>query len=250
MKIDIYVQSRGFSEEFDYCWVPKVPAIIQDNRVCNTIQSESPSLVLGRYSKQLLLLVTGLESKRRHDFRGRIIRNSVAWVCDDNPENEQLLRGIAAHALRNLLDDEVDKVIEFGNEDGFKFNSNFLNFINLKSTNSREPQYEPELYKNSEESKDNLAYELEERCLPNGNSFQNTLLVVVTGNKSAATLEDAGVWRGLSNLVKEKERKWKENNFQLQSQSKNINNDKQWLKKSLIILLLFAGLFVIWLLFF
>lgn len=248
--MEIYVQSRGFSQEFDYCWLPEVPAIIKNNRVYDIIQSESPSLVLGRYGKQLLLLVTGLKSKKRHDFRGRIIRNSVAWVCDDNFENEQLFRGIAAHALRgcNLLDDEVDKAIEFGGEDGFEFNPNLLKLLNLKSTNSRESQNEPGLDRNSEDSKNYLAYELEERCLPKGNSFQNTPLVIVTGNKSEATLKDARVWRGLSNLVRENERKWKENRFPPQPQSKNINNDNPWFKKYLIILLVLAGLlFVIWL---
>lgn len=233
--MEIYVQSRGFSEEFDYCWLPEVPAIIKNNRVYDTIQSESNSLVLARYGNQLLLLVTGLESKEKRDFRNRVIRNSVAWVCNDNPDNEQFLRGIAARALRNLLSDEIDKAIEFGGEYGFEVDSVLLKSFSFETVNKCEAKLEQKLGKNSECLRNDLAYELESRCLPTGNYFQNTPLVIVTGIKSEGALNDAKVWRGLSNLIKANEGEWKEVRFK--PHTKETENDKPLVIIALIILL-------------
>ncbi len=240
--MDVFVQSAGYSEDFDYCWQPSIPNIIRNNRIYDLIQSESQSIVLARYGKKLLLLITGLKSTDKKDFCGRIIRNSVAWVCEDNHKNEQFLRGIAVCALRDLLNEQVDKAIKFGGEYGFEVDSNSLTSFNIELKNNSGCETKYKLGKNSESLRKKLANELEESCLPTGNAFQNTPLVVVTGNKSEATLNDARVWRGLSNLVKANEGEWKEVRFQ--PQTKETENDKPLVIIALIILLPVALLFI------
>lgn len=78
-------------------------------------------------------------------------------------------------------------------------------------TLSREVPVQKKIGKNSQFLKDVLAYEIEEPCLPKGNGFNNTPLLVVTGIKSEDAFKQAGVWRGLSNLVQGED--WKEYNF-------------------------------------
>lgn len=233
--MEVFVQSAGYSEDFDYCWQPSIPDIIRNNRVYDLIQSESQSIVLARYGKKLLLLITGLKSTDKKDFCGRIIRNSVAWVCDNNHANEQFIREIAVRALHGLLNEQVDTAIKFGGEYGFEVDSNSLTSFNIELRNNSECKTKHKLGKNSESLRKELAYELKETCLPTGNAFQNTPLVVVTGNKSEATLNNARVWRGLSNLVKANEGEWKEVRFQ--PQTKETENDKPLVIIALIILL-------------
>ncbi len=58
--------------------------------------------------------------------------------------------------------------------------------------------------RNSQKLRHDLAFELEERSLPE----ENGALVIVTGIKSEPALIEAEVWRGLSNLVQAEG--WKE----------------------------------------
>ncbi|GAA6616600.1 hypothetical protein [Scytonema sp. NUACC26] len=197
----IYVQSRGFSQDYDYCWLPEVPPILRQYRINDVIQSESPSVVLGRYDNRLLLLVTGLEASERADFQGRKIRNSVAWVGEDNEANEQKLRAIAAYALRGLLDTDLDKAVKFGGEFGFEVAFDIISHFQVDEVKQFNAKLESKIGRNSEYLRNDIAYELEERCLPKGNGFNNIPLVVVTGIKSVNALKQANVWRGLSNLV-------------------------------------------------
>ncbi len=197
----IYIQSRGFSQDYDYCWLPEVPPILRQYRISDLIQSESPSVVLGRYDSKLLLLVTGLEASERTDFQGRRIRNSVAWVGEDSEANEQKLRAIAAYALRGLLDSDLDKAVKFGRESGFDVSFDTITYLKVDEVRHFDAKLESKIGINSEYLRNDIAYELEERCLPKGNGFNNVPLVVVTGIKSANALKQANVWRGLSNLV-------------------------------------------------
>lgn len=218
----IYVQSRGFSQDDDYCWQPEPPVILITNRINDLIQSESPSVVLARYNGELLLLVTGLESIERTDFRGRIIRNSVVWVGEDSEENEQKLRAIAASALGDLLKDYIDSAVTFGGEDGFEVDFDAIDQLKIKQVRIVETKSENKIGKNSQFLKNDLADEIEERCLPKGNGFNNTPLLVVTGIKSEHALKQAGVWRGLSNLVQGEG--WKEYKFPLEETEEKNNN--------------------------
>ncbi|MEC4814056.1 MAG: hypothetical protein SAK29_12400 [Scytonema sp. PMC 1069.18] len=204
----IYVQSRGLSQDYDYCWLPEVPPILKKYRINDLIQSESPSLVLGRYENQLILLITGLEASERADVQRRKIRNSVAWVGEDNQENEEKLRAIAACALQDklkeTLQDEIDQAVTFGGEFGFQVAFEDISQLSVAetiTTRSFPAKVDKKIGKNSKNLRDNLAYDLEESCLPKGNDFNNTPLVIVTGIKSENALKQAGVWRGLSNLV-------------------------------------------------
>lgn len=202
--MNIYVQSRGDTPDYDYCWQPEVPAIIKKNRINELIQSESPSVILARFNGNLLLLITSLESSERKDFQGRTIRNSVAWVGEDSEANERKIRAIASCALRDELREnlraEIDNAVTFGSDYGFQVNFDTISHLAIEevvSVYSFPANLDKKLGKNSQQQRDELAYELEQHNLPS----ENAALLVVTGIKSESTLIQAGVWRGLSNLV-------------------------------------------------
>lgn len=204
--MEIYVQSRGVAQEHGYCWFDENQKIVEEpglvKKVKNLIESEAPSVVLARNSDKLLLLVTGLEASERKDYRGRTIRNSVAWVGQDTDENECTLRAIATHALRSSLKKDIDGAVEPCGEKGFKVS--FEKIKKLAAEAKAERQELPRHRKNKEikyastENKEKLADELEKYRLPQHESFP---LVVVTGIQDTETLEKARVWRGMSNLV-------------------------------------------------
>ena len=213
--MEIYVQTRGLSQDYDYCWLritpesqyPEIPPMLtrpiltstkSEVRITDLIQSESPSVVLARDNDELLLLVTGMESTKRQDFRGRKIRNSLAWVCQDSEDNEQLLRALAVQALRGSLKKEVDDAIDFAGDYGFRVDYKAINKLGTPQnvTNLSANSYLM-LGKNSEQLRDDLANQLKENCLPT----ETGVLVVVTGIKKESTLTQAGVWRGLSNSI-------------------------------------------------
>ncbi len=202
--MEIYVQSRGYSPDFEYCWLPEVPS--QLNNISRLIQSESPSVVLTRLNKQLMLLVTGLESPEKKDFRDRPIRHSVTWVCDDNYDNERQIRAIAVQALRGLLSDQIDKYIKFDGESGFevlvtefeKLSQSFLTEEVIESLPLPSLELVPKIGKNSQDLRDDLAYKLQQYSLPK----TCEILIVATGIKAEESLAKAGIWRSLSNLVK------------------------------------------------
>lgn len=199
----IYTQSRGRSPDFEYCWLPETPPHL--NMVSGLIQSESPSIVITRFNRELMLLVTGMESSDRIDFRDRPVRNSVAWVCDENYDNERHLRAIAIQALRGLLGSEIDKAIRFGGQNGFEFSQADIEKISQAILREEELESQPlesseltsKVGKNLEALKDDLAFRLQRYSLPK----KYDILVVVTGNKARDTFVQAGAWRALSNLI-------------------------------------------------
>jgi hypothetical protein len=205
--MEIYVQSSGYSPDFGYCWMRELPPYL--SKVSSYIQNDSPSLVLARFDNNLFLLVTDLSSPKKKDFRDRPIRHSVAWVCEDNDENEKILRAIACRALkhRDDLTEEVDQLIKLDTEKGFTFDED--QFKNLsKSTTLKNLDKSPDstikIAKNSQALQNVLAEELQNSRLPSVKelSFDHELLVVVTGIKSEDTLRKAHIWRSLSSLVK------------------------------------------------
>jgi hypothetical protein len=202
--MDIFVQSRGRSPDFEYCWQPEVPPHLTN--ISNLIQSESPSVVLARFHRKLILLATGLDSPEKKDFRDRPIRHSIAWVLDDNYDNETQVRSIAVQALRGLLASRVDRYIQFGGENGFevsiseidRMSCSFLREEVMGTSPLPSSELPPKIGKDSQDLRDDLAYKLQEYSLPKGHE----LIVIVTGVKSEDSLEKAGAWRSLSNLVK------------------------------------------------
>ncbi|MBD2294330.1 hypothetical protein H6G06_12745 [Anabaena sphaerica FACHB-251] len=205
--MNIYIRSRGFSQDHGYSWLPEMPNIIRDNQVYQLIQSEVFSLVIGRYSNKLLLLITGIEASERADFRDRKIRNSVAWIGDDSEDNEQKIRVIAAAALRDELREtlrsEIDQAVIFDDEQGFKVEGDISKLSVEEVINIRDfpGNINYKIGKNCKKLRDELAYELEEKSLPKGLGFNNLPLVIVTGIQNQQTLTNCGVWRGLSNSI-------------------------------------------------
>lgn len=201
----IFVQSRGYSPNYEYCWQPEVPPHL--SVISSLIQSESPSVVLARFDKKLILLATGLDSPEKKDFRDRSIRHSIAWVLDDNSDNEIQIRAITINALEGLLAHQVDEHIQFGGENGFKafipdieeMSRSFLNDIIKKPSPlpSEELRYQ-KIGKNSQSLRKQLVSNLQQYNLPKSSE----LIIIATGIKSEDSLEKAGAWRSLSNLVK------------------------------------------------
>lgn len=204
MAMEIFIQSRGRSPDFEYCWHPQVPP--QLSNVSSLIQSESPSVVLSRFHKKLMLLATGLDSIEKKDFRDRPIRHSIVWLFDENYDSEVQIRAIAVQALQGLLANQVDKYIQFGGESGFEvsipgieeMSRSFLSQESIGTSPLPSSELPPKIGKNSQDLRDDLAYKLQQYSLPKGYE----LIVISTGVKSEESLEKSGAWRSLSNLVK------------------------------------------------
>lgn len=215
----IYVQSRGISQENDYRWLrikknthlPEIPPILKRPipgksgnimRVTDLIDSQKPSIVVARSDGELLLLVTALKAREeRTDFMGRPIRNSVAWVDQDTEENERIFRSLTVRALRGELETEVDRAISIEGEYGFSVDLEAIKKLAApEQVDFKEPELTVRISNNSIESKESLALELEQHCLPQRNGF----LIVVTSIKTKSALLQASVWRGLSLRVEEK----------------------------------------------
>lgn len=237
----LYVESCGFSQEYDYRWLrfreqtqertdkENLPAILID--ALNLVDSETFSVVLARQDGELLLLVTGLEPKKRLDFVDRQIRIAVAWVGEDEADSELALRNLAARALEpeglESLTTAISQAVTLGGEQGFQTDVAALLALaeqhkgtELVAENPSEeiadrvpepvadrvpdrvsepvPDTVAKRAKTSPERKRELAAELRQYPLP----VQPGVLVVVTGIKKEDTLREAGVWRGLSTLVK------------------------------------------------
>ncbi|MCC5631918.1 hypothetical protein LC613_29960 [Nostoc sphaeroides CHAB 2801] len=208
--MEIYVQSAGVSQEHDYSWQK-----ITDNGQTPTnepsqirgfkylLENESPSLLLARDAGKLILLVTGMKASQRKDYRGRTIRNTVAWICQDTEENEQKLRGIAVISLRAELDNKIDNAINNGGEYGFEVSFNEMRNLKVLTTKNSAPSKVFMLAENSNKNREELANILVEESLPKTENGTEAL-VVVTGIKAENTLKEARVWRGLSTLVQNK----------------------------------------------
>lgn len=210
MTMKIFVQSRGRSPDFEYCWHPEVPPRLSN--ISSLIQSESPSVVLARFHKELMLLATGLDSIEKKDFRDRPIRHSIVWLLDDNYDGDAQIRAIAVQALQGLLANQVDEYIQFGGESGFEvsipgieeMSRSFLSQESIENLPLPSLELRPKIGKNYQGLRDDLAYKLQQYSLPKGYE----LIVISTGVKSEEALEKSDAWRSLSNLVKSEN--WRE----------------------------------------
>lgn len=210
----IYILSRGVSEKHDYCWqqIDKnsqqrvdEPSLVKKFK--HLIQSEAPSIVLARESCELLLLVTGIKASERTDYRGRQIRNSVAWVDKATDDNEKVLRAIAVRALQSFLSKneepslkkEIDYAVQPDDKEGFKVDFEALQAHKIAesiSVGESAPDLQNKIGKSDKRASE-LLEELKECHLPK----EEGPLVVFTGIKAKSALEQSEVWRGLSNLV-------------------------------------------------
>ncbi|NET58777.1 MAG: hypothetical protein F6K47_22300 [Symploca sp. SIO2E6] len=208
----IYVQSRGFEQEYDYRWLhvygdgtteQEIPPISLE--VTNLIDSESNSIVLEKLNREeILLLITGIEPDERVDFLDRQIRISVAWVglISDEP----VLKNLAVRALQAeeqySLTAEINQAVPLGGKYGFYIDSEKMRQLILAHSSPQLPANKPpnltkKIGKNSAKLRTQLAEELTECQLPT----QPGTLVIVTGIKKRETLENAVIWRSLSRLV-------------------------------------------------
>ncbi len=254
----IYVQSCEIAQEHGYCWLDENQKIVEEpdliKQVRDLIESEAPSVVLAQNSKELLLLVTGLKASQRTDYRGRTIRNSVAWIdtkdTKDNEhifKNEHTLRSLAARALRDELGENIDSAVDSRGETGFEVS--FKNIPNLtekvEPKNQHLPSKKQQIEQVSEKNKIKLALELENHCLPKPllkiklDDKQVVPLVVVTGVQDKETLKKAKVWREMSSLVI----KDKEGEQQL-NYGNPVKNAWQWFIDSVDILIPRIGISV------
>lgn len=210
----IYVQSAGVSQQQDYIWQQITqtdqkrvdePILVKDFK--GLLETEAPSILIGRKNDQLILLVTGMKSSKRKDYRNRTIRNSIALITKDDGDNEQKIRGIAVLALEGKLENQIDSAIKEGGEWGFEVDYQKIDNIIIKAfsqTSNSSVTKAVMTGKNTENNRKIIADELQKNCLPDKNNYSEAL-VVVTGIKTEDALKQAGVWRGLSNLV-EKEK--------------------------------------------
>lgn len=218
--MDIYVQSRGFSQDEDYRWLKidrgesakiEIPPISID--VSKLIDNDTPSVLLTRLPQQLLLLlITGIEPEGRIDFLDRQIRISVAWVGDNSEED--ILRHLAIRALKEQdridyslsseysLTQEIDKAITLAGDYGFEVSPSLMEQLVSQYTSTSLLSHQPpnptrKIGPNLPKLKNELAEELLNCHLPR----ETAPLVVVTGIKKRETLESHGVWRSLSSLI-------------------------------------------------
>ena len=219
--MDIYLQSR--TKNADYYWVSQstapekvhtVPSIIQSvtkfngDKDLKLIHESEPSMVLLRSQGELLLLVSGLRTKRQDKDR-RYIRNSIAWVGEKT--DEPILRKIAALVLENNLQIfELENVVsESSNSSAELFEVNWQDLNRLTRLSiidtSNSPQENGKIALFSEQPKQQLVDELRKCALP---ARDGALVAVTTGFKPKAVFVRANVWRGLLTDTSISSEKW------------------------------------------
>ena len=210
----IYVQSRGKPQNKDYTWLKaeknhlsrKIPPIIKRIPIAKLIDSRKYSIVVARDDGELVLLVTGLSSQR-NDFMNRQIRNSVAWVVDDNPENEKIIRSLAVCVLtdREKIENEVNEAVnetEANSDYEFNVNSETINQLSdIKVESYSNPNEDNYIGSDSIELQQEIGLELQTNALPN----RDGILVLLTSLKTESALKEYEVWRGLSAKVSSNE---------------------------------------------
>ena len=250
--MDIYIQSRGKNQDRDYRWLlitsdehyPKNPDFLTQFIANSTfkpidlIESQKPSIILVADRDNYYLLVTGLKANEdRTDFTGRSIRNSVLWICQKDGNNAKV-RSLLIRALKGKLEQQIDKTISAGGKHGFEVDRESLEKFSDSVSNvedNRNTDLSCKIGSNCELLRQKLALELQTSSLPDCNG----LLVLITSIKSASALKESGVWRGLSNRIKDE--------FEVYSLLKTLDRQAQKktiLPKVIVIILLIAIAFL------
>lgn len=181
-----------------------------------------PSLLIFRdgQDNKLLLEVTGIESPKRSERRGRKVLNSIVFITD----NEQEIRKIAYSALENMLGNDesfsqmIQDSIDFHELEEFRvdldqvktFIKSLPNLPDSDSENNQETDYRINFY--SKEHLQDLADNLKNYHFPkewkswNGDIKTDGVLVLVTDTLEEKTiLHEVGVWRGFAKNCQEPE---------------------------------------------
>lgn len=220
--------------------IPEIPPL--SKTVINLIAEGTSSIILERLpSQKLLLMITGIEPYKiqeqidsitgqikiqkipREDSEPRQIVVDITWIEDDNQKTDYFFRKMVAFALKDenraYLTEKIDQSVLFlkdipseeltenqNNQYGFYpcFDSlSQLIFLeNLETIpESKPPNLIAKVGKNIPQLRNELSTEMSECYLPS----KPDILVVVTGFKKRETLEKAGVWRSLSELVNQEQ---------------------------------------------
>lgn len=94
--MDIFIRSAGSHPSHGYDWwrlydddkLTRTNRDFLDNFDLSWFDDDQLSLVLQISENRIILLVTGLPTKNRVDFAGRIIRNDMAFIAKDDSEAE------------------------------------------------------------------------------------------------------------------------------------------------------------------
>jgi len=209
-----YVQSRGVSHKYDYQWKKithgeqqhdDAKFILRLNESLDT-EYEPFSLLIARTEEGWCLLITALRSNRK-DFQNRVIRNSLAFIFDEEQERE--LRSIAVRFLGGEVEsicNELDQIITDDENENVGFRVKYDDFCELFSDNVNgiddgQAKNKCLIGKTSPRLLSDLAETLRKTKLPQ----EQERLVVVTGIKKPDKL--ANVWRALCSL--EKSQDWR-----------------------------------------
>ncbi len=214
----IYIQSRGKNQDRDYRWLrikaeeyyPENPKFLMQPIVnlslkpVDLVESQKFSVILVARKDDYCLLVTGLKAREeRLDFAGRSLRNSLLWICP-REDNEPKVRSLLIRALQGKLQRELDQTITTTGQYGFEVDyQSLVEFFDspLNLENNQNTDFGCKIAHNSEALRQEMVLELQANPLPH----QKGLLVVVTSIKSASALKATGVWRGLSNRIKDEQ---------------------------------------------
>ena len=114
------------------------------------------------------------------------------------------IRSLLIRALKGKLEQEIDKTINVAGEYGFEVDYKSLvelsnSVLNVENNQNTDPSCK--IGSNSESLRQELASELQTNPLPD----RNGLLILVTSIKSASSLQEIDVWRGLSSRIDNKE---------------------------------------------
>ncbi|MGQ9866215.1 MAG: hypothetical protein ACUVSQ_08025 [Pseudanabaenaceae cyanobacterium] len=202
--MEVSIQSRGYTADSDYYWQESSPPYAK--RLMDAIDRSSRSLVFARASGNWILLVAGVVDPKQKDFRGRSIRHTLCWRCEEKNSHEtKQMRALAIAFLEGKLDQEVSEWIQ-SEAEGFSFAKEPLRqlpFLDLGANPAAQAPVEAQkkIGKNCPRLQEKLAEELAGGFPPSPENPDWQYLVVVTGNKSVAALQETAAWRILSNLV-------------------------------------------------
>jgi phage-related protein len=198
--IEVFAMSRGISK--GHSWIDKdfneVWSYIDTLGMSSKIDEESSGTVLGKTGEdELSLLVTGMPTKDRTDNRTRKIRNKLLFR--GTPQDEPILRDLAAQSLSGELAPKVDKIISSKNDElGWTADFEQLQPANLgvSPVGMAAPDEAPKIG-GWADSNEEMIRELRSTRLPDK---EGLLLIIGTGS-SEKKLKRQAPWRGMSDII-------------------------------------------------
>ena len=202
----ILIQGKILTNENGY------PIIVND-----LLDQVKPSLLIYRKNGKILLEISGIESPERSNRMGSKVLNLIAWIVEDNDENEKIIRKIAYSAIQNILgrdsafSDMIQKSINFYEREEFRCDRKKVNDYvnNLDDVDSvQNPNLEQLISIKSDDHLRQLAEDIKKYAFPrqweasNGKSKEDGVLVVLTEQLEQKDIfYQAEVWRGFASNV-------------------------------------------------